>query len=138
MMSNAAYSRAIAGYRATSQLALSPTEIALALHQKLYSAVASARSADEQNRLDEMVFHLGVASQIISALKLHMDFAAAGADGGDLQRFYARTHRAVRRIGMLPKSNREWSIVTDPIQNMIRSIINISRTTQMPSNNTVQ
>lgn len=138
MMSNAAYSRAIAGYRATSQLALSPTEIALALHQKLYAAIASARSADEQNRLDMMVFHLGVASQILSALKLHMDFSAAGSEGVDLQRFYARTHSAVRRIGMLPKRNREWSIVTDPIQNMIRSIISISRTTQPTPNNTIQ
>ncbi|WAC60691.1 flagellar protein FliS [Brevundimonas sp. SL130] len=137
-MSNAAYSRAIAGYRATSQLALSPTEVALALHQKLYSAVASARSADEKNRLDEMVFHLGVASQIISALKLHMDFAAAGPDGVDLQRFYTRTQRAVRRIGMLPKRNREWSNVTDPIQNMVRSIINISRPQQRPENNSIQ
>lgn len=138
MMTNAAYSRAIAGYRATSQLALSPVEIALALHQKLYAAVASARTADEQNRLDAMVFHLGVASQILSALKLHMDFAAAGPDGLDLQRFYSRTHRAVRRIGMLPKRNRDWSNVTDPIQNMVRSIINISSSQQTISNNTVQ
>jgi flagellin-specific chaperone FliS len=138
MMSNAAYSRAIAGYRATSQLALSPTEIALALHQKLYSSIASARSADEQNRLDMMVFHLGVASQILSALKLHMDFSAAGPEGVDLKRFYARTHTAVRRIGMLPKRNREWSIVTDPIQNMIRSIISISRPPQPNTNNTIQ
>lgn len=138
MMSNAAYSRAIAGYRATSQLALSPTEIALALHQKLYAAIASARSADEQNRLDEMVFHLGIASQIISALKLHMDFSAAGPEGANLQRFYAHTHRAVRRMGMLPKRNRDWSIVTDPIQNMIRSIINISRSPQTAANNTIQ
>lgn len=138
MMSNAAYSRAIAGYRATSQLALSPTEIALALHQKLYAAIASARSADEQNRLDKMVFHLGVASQILSALKLYMDFSAAGPEGANLQRFYARTHRAVLRIGMLPKRNRDWSIVTDPIQNMIRSIINISRSKHPTQNNTIQ
>lgn len=138
MMSNAAYSRAIAGYRATSQLALSPTDIALALHQKLYAAISSARSADEQNRLDEMVFHLGIASQIISALKLHMDFSAAGPEGANLQRFYARTHRAVRRMGMLPKRNRDWSIITDPIQNMIRFIINISRSSQTPTNNTIQ
>lgn len=138
MMSNAAYSRAIAGYRATSQLAQSPTEVALALHQKLYAAVSSARSADEQNRLDQMVFHLGVASQILSALKLHMDFSAAGPAGLDLLRFYSRTHRAVRRIGMLPRRNRDWTNVTDPIQSMVRSIINISSSQQTISNNTVQ
>ncbi|NBB64695.1 hypothetical protein GVN18_36170 [Pseudomonas sp. ODNR1LW] len=138
MMNNAAYSRAIAGYRASSQLAPSPVEIALALHQKLYAAVASARSADEQNRLDQMVFHLGVASQILSALKLHMDFSAAGPGGLDLKHFYSRTHRAVRRIGMLPKRNREWSNVTDPIQQMVRSIISLSHQTPNGSNVSVQ
>jgi|GEM_PF-973903 len=138
MMTNAAYSRAIAGYRAVSQLALSPSDIALAVHQKLYAAVSAARSADEQNRLDEMVFHLGVASQIISALKLHMDFSAAGPEGANLKRFYARTHRDIRRMGMLQKRHRDWSIITDPIQNMIRSLINISRSAQSLSNNTMQ
>ena len=137
-MTNAAYSRAIAGYRASSQLALSPGDIALALHQKLYSAISSARYADEQNRLDDMVFHLGIASQILSVLKLGMNFTAAGADGANLRRFYAQTHRDLRRIGMCPKSNRRWSIVSDPIQNMISSIINISKQSQLDRNNSMQ
>lgn len=138
MMTNAAYSRAIAGYRAVSQLAPKPVDVALALHQKLYAAVSAARNADEQNRLDDMVFQLGVASQILSALKLHMDFDAAGPEGRQLQRFYARTHRDVRRMGMIPKRNRQWPIITDPIQNMVRSIINISRSTTSDTNNTIQ
>lgn len=126
-MTRLAYSRAIAGYRAGSQLGLSATDIAIALHQTLYSAVSSARYADEQNRLDDMVFQLGLASQVLSALKLHMNFSAAGAEGADLKWFYARTHRDVRRMGMLPRCNRDWSIISDPTQNMLRSLINISR-----------
>lgn len=137
-MTNAAYSRAIAGYRAISQLAPRAVDVALALHQQLYAAVSSARYADEQNRLDDMVFQLGVANQILSALKLHMNFDAAGTEGRNLQRFYARTHRDVRRMGMLQKRNRDWSIVADPIQNMVASLISISRTTHTPPDNTIQ
>lgn len=129
-MTRLAYSHAIAGYRAGSQLGVSATDIAIALHQALYSAVSSARYADEQNRLDDMVFQLGLASQILSALKLYMDFSAAGSAGADLKRFYARTHRDVRRMGMRPRCNRDWAIISDPTQNMLRSFINISRTQQ--------
>lgn len=137
-MTDAAYSRAINGYRTASRLAPSPVEMALSLHQKLYACVSSARYADEQNRLDDMVAHLSAASQILSALKLHMDFDAAGADGAQLKAFYARTHRDVRRMGMIPRRNRNWPNVTDPIQNMVRSIINISRSSQTSENNTIQ
>jgi flagellin-specific chaperone FliS len=129
MMNKSAWSHAIAGYRATSQLALSPGEFALMLHQKLYSTISSAKRADEQNRLDEMVFQLGAASRIISALKLHMDFSAAGLEGRNLRRFYTHIQRDIRRMGMLQKGDRNWSIISDPIQGMVQSIISISKGT---------
>lgn len=122
-MTNAAYARAIAGYQAVGALARSPREIALMLHQRLYALIQAARSADEQNRLDVMVARLEEASRILGAMKIGMDFKSVGPSGEELAGLYARLHRQVRRIGMLPKGNRDWSVISDPIQNMITHII---------------
>lgn len=125
-MNDPAHARAIASYRACSLLDRSPVSVAMALHQKLYAAVSAARFADEQNRLDEMSNQLRTASSVISALILHMKFELAGADGHHLAQFYATTQRRIRRIGMYPKSDRNWLNVTEPIRELLSGISSVS------------
>ena len=131
MMTNAAYARAIAGYQAVAALGQSPADVALKLHQRLYALVASARSADEQNRLDVMVARLGEASQVLSVMRNDMDFKSIGPAGIELSRLYANLHRQIRRIGMLPKGDRNWASVSDVIQKMVSAMLDESQSKQM-------
>lgn len=129
-MTDPTYARAIASYQASSLLDRSPVSIAMALHQKLYAAVSSARFADEQNRLDEMSNQLQAASSIVSALIAYMKFDLAGPDGVLLARYYAATQRRIRKIGMFPKRDRDWLSVTEPIRMLLSQFNDVSKRKQ--------
>lgn len=125
-MNDPTYARAIASYQASSLLDQSPVSIAMALHQKLYAAVSSARFADEKNRLDEMSNHLRSASSIVSALIAYMKFDLAGQDGVLLARYYEATQRRIRKIGMSPRGDRDWNSVTEPIRMLLLQFGSVS------------
>lgn len=133
-MTDPTYARAIASYQASSLLDRSPVSVAMALHQKLYAAVSSARFADEQNRLDEMSNQLQTASMLVSALMAHMNFDLAGSDGRAIADFYAATRRRIRKIGMCPKNERDWVSVTDPIRMLLSGFMSVSKRKQTDVN----
>jgi flagellin-specific chaperone FliS len=59
-----------------------------AVHEELYGAIASAKSAHEAKALDQMCRHAARATQILMVLSTSLDFSAAGQDGAMLRRFY--------------------------------------------------
>jgi flagellin-specific chaperone FliS len=118
-MTNTAYGRASMAYRASGLLIHEPATIALALHQKLYAAVTSASLAGEQNRLDEMTNHVQTATSLLTAMRMHMNFDLAGADGRRLAEFYRRLQRQIVAAGMLREGSPEWSNITAQIRNVM-------------------
>lgn len=118
-MNDQAYARAAAAYRASGALVRDPATVASALHRALYSAILSARLADEQNRLDRLTHHVQEACRILTALRIHMNFGAAGAGGVQLAAFYARLQRQIVSTAMLRKGSAAWSNVAAPLQTII-------------------
>lgn len=118
-MTNSAYGRASMAYRASGLLIHEPASIALALHQKLYAAVASASLAGEQNRLDEMSNHVQTATSVLTAMRMHMNFELAGPEGRQLAHFYRQLQRQIVAAGMLRNGSPQWSNITGQIRGVM-------------------
>jgi flagellin-specific chaperone FliS len=80
--------RALGAYAAARDLNQNPRDVLAAVHEELYRAIASAKSAHEAGALDQMCRHAARATQILMVLSTSLDFSAAGADGAMLRRFY--------------------------------------------------
>ena len=80
--------RAFGAYAAAGRLNQSPRDVLAAVHEELYRAIASAKSAHEAKALDQMCRHAARATQILMVLSTSLDFAAAGPDGATLRQFY--------------------------------------------------
>lgn len=80
--------RAFGAYAAAGRLNQSPREVLAAVHEELYRAIASAKSAHEAQALDRMCRHAARATQILMVLSTSLDFSAAGQDGARLRSFY--------------------------------------------------
>lgn len=119
-----AYARATLAYRASGNLIRDPASIAAALHRMLYAAIMSARLADEQNRLDEMTNHVQEACRLLTALRFHMNFDAAGPAGAELSAFYARLQRQILATAMLRDRSKRWDNVAEPIRSIL---VNLSQ-----------
>ena len=89
--------RAASAYRASQHLNQHPRDILSAVHEELYRAIVSAKTAHEQNALDQMCNHLGRGVRIITVLATTLNFSAVGRDGAVLRNFY---------IGILNQLNR--------------------------------
>jgi flagellin-specific chaperone FliS len=83
-----ANAKAFGAYAAARNLNQNPRDVLAAVHEELYRAIASAKSAHEANALDQMCRHAARATQILMVLSTSLDFAAAGPDGATLRRFY--------------------------------------------------
>jgi flagellin-specific chaperone FliS len=101
-----ANARALGAYAAAGRLNQSPRDILAAVHEELYRAIASAKTAHEAGALDQMCRHAARATQILMVLSTSLDFAAAGPDGAMLRRFYLSLLEALtdasRRSSMSP------------------------------------
>lgn len=82
--------QALQAYRASRQLNQNPRDVLTAVHEELYRAVASARYAHEQKKLDEMCANVIRAVRILTVLVTTLNFSAVGRDGAALQNFYQR------------------------------------------------
>lgn len=80
--------KAFGAYAAAGRLSQSPRDVLAAVHEDLYRAIASAKSAHEAGALDQMCRHAARATQILMVLSTSLDFSAAGPDGAMLRRFY--------------------------------------------------
>lgn len=123
-MTNTAYGRASLAYRASGLLIHEPASIALALHQKLYAEVTSARLAGEQNRLDEMSGHIQTAASILTAMRTHMNFELAGSEGKLLADFYRKLQRRIVAAGMYQNRNEEWENISNQIRGVMKGLSN--------------
>jgi flagellin-specific chaperone FliS len=83
-----ANSRALGAYAAAGRLSLSARDVLSAVHDELYRAITSAKSAHEAGVLDQMCRDVARATQILVVLSTNLDFQAAGPDGAMLRRFY--------------------------------------------------
>lgn len=126
MTTNAAYGRATMAYRASNLLIHEPASIGLALHQKLYMSVTSARLAQEQNRLDEMTLHVQAATSVLTAMRLHMNFELAGSEGRRLADFYRRLQRQIVSAGMFRNRSELWSNISDQIRSVMVEMSRVS------------
>lgn len=84
----APYQAAMGAYAAARDLNQNPRDVLAAVHEELYRAIASAKSAHEAGTLDQMCRHAARATQILMVLSTSLDFSAAGPDGAKLRRFY--------------------------------------------------
>ncbi|PIC01499.1 flagellar protein FliS [Caulobacter sp. X] len=89
--------QAIQAYRASKQLNENPRDVLTAVHEELYSAIASVKYAYEQNKLDQMCERLAKAVQILTVLATTLNFSAVGGDGAHLQRYYLRLLNLLNR-----------------------------------------
>lgn len=80
--------RALGAYAAARNLNQNPRDVLAAVHEELYRAIASAKSAHENRALDQMCRHAARATQILMVLSTSLDFSAAGPDGAMLRGFY--------------------------------------------------
>lgn len=80
--------RALGAYAAARNLNQNPRDVLAAVHEELYRAIASAKSAHETRALDQMCRHAARAAQILMVLSTSLDFSAAGPDGAMLRGFY--------------------------------------------------
>jgi flagellin-specific chaperone FliS len=80
--------KAFGAYAAARNLNQNPRDVLAAVHEALYGAIASAKSAHEAGALDQMCRHAARATQILMVLSTSLDFSAAGPDGAMLRRFY--------------------------------------------------
>lgn len=98
--------RAYGAYAAARSLNQNPRDVLAAVHEELYRAIASAKSAHEAKALDQMCRHAARATQILMVLSTSLDFSAAGPDGAMLRRFYRSLletlTEATRRSSMSP------------------------------------
>jgi flagellin-specific chaperone FliS len=81
-------SKALGAYAAARNLNQSPRDVLAAVHEELYRAIASAKTAHEAKALDQMCRHAARATQILMVLSTSLDFSAAGPDGAMLRSFY--------------------------------------------------
>ena len=84
----ASHQAAMGAYAAAGRLNQSPRDVLAAVHEALYGAIASAKSAHEAGALDQLCRHAARATQILRVLSTSLDFSAAGPDGAMLRRFY--------------------------------------------------
>lgn len=80
--------QAIQAYKASKQLNQNPRDVLTAVHEELYRAIASAKYAHEQNKLDQMCVHLAKSVQILTVLATTLNFSAVGGDGARLREYY--------------------------------------------------
>lgn len=118
-MTDNPYARANQAYRASGNLLRDPVSIASALHRMLYSALVSARLADEQKRPDVMTQHVQEACRILTALRVHLNFEAAGPAGAQLAAFYAQLHRQIVSTAMLRDRSGKWGSVSEPVRSIL-------------------
>lgn len=92
------FARATRAYQTSGALAPPPAAVVLAVHQGIARRLTAARTAYEQNRLDQMCRHTSECCRILIATRSAMDFAAAGPVGAALEGFYARMGRGIGSV----------------------------------------
>jgi flagellin-specific chaperone FliS len=107
--------RAYGAYAAARSLNQNPRDVLAAVHEELYRAIASAKSAHEAKALDQMCRHAARATQILMVLSTSLDFSAAGPDGAMLRRFYRSLletlTEATRRSSMSPSYQKSLDLL---------------------------
>lgn len=86
---------ALQAYKASQQLNQNPRDILANVHSELYRAIASAKAAHEQKKLDAMCDHIVRSVRILTALVTTLNFSAVGRDGEMLKSFYQRLLKLV-------------------------------------------
>jgi flagellin-specific chaperone FliS len=107
--------RALGAYAAARNLNQNPRDVLAAVHDELYRAIASAKSAHEARALDQMCRHAARATQILMVLSTSLDFSAAGPDGAMLRSFYRSLlemlTEAARRSTMSPSYQKSLDLL---------------------------
>lgn len=107
--------RALGAYAAARSLNQNPRDVLAAVHEELYRAIASAKSAHEAKALDQMCRHAARATQILMVLSTSLDFSAAGPDGAMLRGFYrsllGTLTEATRRSTMSPSYQKSLDLL---------------------------
>jgi len=105
--------QALSAYAASSRLTANPRDVLASVHEELYRAIASAKFAHEQGRLDQMCRHAMRATQILTALSTTLDFSAAGKDGATLRKFYQYVLDGLLRASRSKDVSSVYQIVLD-------------------------
>lgn len=112
--------QAASAYKASQQLNQHPRDILSAVHEELYRAIVSAKSAHEQNALDQMCGHLARCVRILTVLATTLNFSAVGRDGTRLRKFYMDLLNLLNRGGRGNSMSETYQSALDMLRPLCR------------------
>lgn len=114
--------QAASAYRASQHLNQHPRDILSSVHEELYRAIVSAKSAHEQNALDQMCNHLGRGVRILTVLATTLNFSAVGRDGTQLRQFYMTLLNQLNRVSRAGSVSGGYQSCLDLLRPMCREL----------------
>lgn len=87
-MTHNPYSKASRAYQQNNDENLSPTQIVAELYKGMIKFLLEAKTAYEQNKLDEMNNRIQRLLTVIETLQAHVDLENGGKDAAFLREFY--------------------------------------------------
>jgi flagellin-specific chaperone FliS len=110
----------VAAYGRVAQLALTPAQASLILHERLCQEVVTAKAAYEAKRLDTMCRHIEKTTRVLLALQNDLKLKRGDVNGAILSRLYLDLYQRLTSI----LGNSDVSAEYDDIISIMQSFNN--------------